>query len=146
MVLTRDHNATQVSIYSFFFTTQCHTLQQSWDCKTIQETADHSCFFQCIHQKLNFISISLGPSWFLLITSSAAFCASTLASPHQRSSISIPQMPPLAYSAHLFCLSSTSLLVPTLHLHCIADFPPKQSWWCTHFPLITTTPFPPIPS
>lgn len=66
-------------------------------------------------------SVSPGPSCFLLITSSAASRASTLASPHQRRSIFSPSVPPLAYSAHIFCLSSTSL-----HLHCIADFLPKQ--------------------
>lgn len=38
-------------------------------------------------------------------------------SPFHRSSV-----PRLAYSAHISCLSSTSELVPALHLHRIADF------------------------
>lgn len=74
----------------------------------------------------------------------------------QRSSISSPSTPPLAYSAHPRCLSSTSPLVSTLHLLCIADSTPEQSWlWkkkkahvqllCARFPLIKSTRSPPIP-
>lgn len=83
---------------------------------------------------------------FLCITP----CFYTCFSPSKKLHL-YPSMPPLAYSAHLFCLSSTSLLVPTFHLHCIADFcragyrKADVQLRCTCFPLIMTASFLPIP-
>lgn len=79
-------------------------------------------------------SIPLGPVCFFLIISSAGFCAllsflcfstyfSRSKKPHLSSSVL-----PWVYSLYLFSLSCTSVLVPTLYFHCIADFPPKKSW------------------